>query len=258
MPRLYPLVNSPVLVAEQKLRTMVIADIHLGMEWDLYFSGFNIPSQTKKRLQRIQGYVAEVNPEKIVLLGDVKHNVPYVSFQEEKEIPFFLEQLKSHASIEIVPGNHDGRIKKLLPDRSKIVLHGSGGAIIDGVGYFHGHAWPAPELFQAREIVMGHNHPAIKFTDALGKKHLEQAWIKARFNRSAILRHYGEKEITWKNPHLTIMPAFNELVGGIPFNEAEYAELLGPMFTSNAVNLDRADCYLLDGTYLGEIGSLRA
>lgn len=255
MPKLQPLVNTPVLVVRQKIKTLVIADIHLGIEWDLYFSGFNIPSQIEKRLDRILKYVDEVKPEKIILLGDVKHNVPYLSFQEKKEIPYFLGELEKHASIEIVPGNHDGGIKKLLPSRSEIVLHSSEGAIIDGIAYFHGHAWPAPELFKAREMIMGHNHPVIKFTDALGKKHLEPAWIKARFNRTAIERHY--KAICWNNPCLTVMPAFNELAGGIPFNEAAYAELLGPIFTSNAVKLNKAICYLLDGTYLGEIGKLR-
>jgi putative SbcD/Mre11-related phosphoesterase len=257
MSKLHPLINSPVLIVEQKIRTLVIADIHLGIEWDLYYSGFNIPSQTEKRLDRILKYVDEVKPKKIVLLGDVKHNVPYLSYQEKKEIPYFLEQLEKHAQIEIIPGNHDGGIKNLLPSNSKIFLHGSEGTIIDGIAYFHGHAWPAPELFQAREMIMGHNHPVIKFIDALGKKHVEQAWIKARFNPIAIKKHYKGK-IIWKNPRLTIMPAFNELAGGIPFNEAGYAELLGPLFTSNAVKLNKAICYLLDGTYLGEIEKLRA
>ncbi len=256
IPMLYPLVNSPVLVVENKLKTMVIADIHLGIEWDLYYSGFNIPSQTKKRLKRILGYVAESKPDKIVLLGDVKHNVPHVSFQERKEIPFFLEQMARYASVEIIPGNHDGRIKHLLPVRGEVTLHGSEGVTIDGVGYFHGHAWPAAELFHAREVVMGHNHPLIKFADPLGKKHVEQVWVNAAFNRSAIIKRYSEK-ISWKNPRLTIMPAFNELCGGIPFNEALYAELLGPMFTSKAVELEKANCYLLDGTCLGEVGNLR-
>lgn len=255
MPKLQPLVDTPILVVEQEIKTLVIADIHLGIEWDLYFSGFNIPSQTENRLNRILKYVDEVKPDKIVLLGDVKHNVPYLSFQEKKEIPYFLGELEKHASIEIVPGNHDGGIKKLLPSKSKIVIHRAEGAIIDGVAYFHGHAWPSPELFQVKEMVMGHNHPVIKFTDALGKKHLEPAWIKARFNRIAIEKHY--RGIQWNNPRLTVMPAFNELAGGIPFNEAGYTELLGPLFTSNAVKLNKATCYLLDGTYLGEIENLR-
>jgi metallophosphoesterase superfamily enzyme len=53
------------------------------------------------------------------------------------------------------------------------------------------------------------------------------------------------------------MPAFNELVGGIAFNEATYETLLGPLFANRAILLEQAEVYLLDGTYLGTVGQLR-
>ena len=53
------------------------------------------------------------------------------------------------------------------------------------------------------------------------------------------------------------MPAFNELVGGIAFNEASYETLLGPLFSNHAIALGKAQTYLLDGTYLGTVEQLR-
>ncbi len=54
------------------------------------------------------------------------------------------------------------------------------------------------------------------------------------------------------------MPAFNELVGGIAFNEASYETLLGPLFSNRAISLEKAQAYLLDGTYLGTVEQLRS
>ncbi len=49
MVTLSPLLNEPALVVENTIKTLVIADIHLGIEWDLYSSGISIPSQIEKR-----------------------------------------------------------------------------------------------------------------------------------------------------------------------------------------------------------------
>ncbi|MGZ4940788.1 MAG: metallophosphoesterase, partial [Halobacteriota archaeon] len=61
---------------------------------------------------------------------------------------------------------------------------------------------------------------------------------------------------SWANSVVIIMPAFNELAGGIAFNEASYDTLVGPLFASRAIMLEQAQAYLLDGTYLGTIEQL--
>jgi len=84
-----PIINEPALIVSNSTRALVIADIHLGMEWDLYRSGFSIPSQMDQRLVRIRGYAEQSDPDRIILLGDVKHNVPQISWQERDELPYF-------------------------------------------------------------------------------------------------------------------------------------------------------------------------
>ena len=59
-----------------------------------------------------------------------------------------------------------------------------------------------------------------------------------------------------KSPRIVIMPAFNRLLGGMAMNAGEGA-MLGPIFSSGAVNMEKAELYLLDGTYLGLLGRLR-
>ena len=257
MPELTPLLDAPALVVQGDDKALVLADVHLGIEHDLYYSGINIPSQLAKRLERIDCYLRQVRPDRVILLGDVKHNVPRTSFQEEDEVPAFLAELAQHALVDIVPGNHDGGIERLVPRSPDIRLHDARGAVIDGVSYFHGHTWPAPELLRQKHWVISHNHPTIKLTDVVGHTMTRQAWIRARLDERAVAGNYKADEFSWADPELIIVPSFNELCGGIAFNESFHDDLLGPLFSSHAVRLEEAEVYLLDGTYMGSIGRLR-
>ncbi len=248
-----PLLNEPALMVENSFRTLVIADIHLGIEWELYHSGISIPSRVEKRAARIREYIRRVSPERIVLLGDIKHNVPRTSWQEKQEVPAFLEGLAGFAPVDIVPGNHDGGIEELIPEN--VSVHDMRGFVLDSTGYFHGHTWPGESLLYASHVVMSHNHPTIRLVDVLGHAVSEPVWIRTRFIEKAIMEHFGE--VRWNDPEVIIMPAFNELCGGIPFNESIHEELLGPVFANHAIELEKARAFLLDGTGLGTIGGIK-
>lgn len=254
---LTPLLDAPALVVENADRSLVVADVHLGIEYDLYHSGINIPSQIARRMDRIRGYIGETDPGRIILLGDIKHNVPRTSFQEAEEVPRFLAELAKSAIVHIVPGNHDGGIERLIPRNPDIVLHDARGAIIDGVAYFHGHTWPGPAIVPCRHWVMSHNHPTIRLTDSVGHTVTRQAWIRAKLDVEAVRPNYRAEEFAWSDPDVYIVPSFNELCGGIAFNESRHDDLLGPLFSSHAVRLEEAQVYLLDGTFMGTVEGLR-
>ena len=78
-PEITPILEEPALIVRNTEISLVVADIHLGIEWDLYRSGINLPSQMKGRLDRLLGYIQANSPDRVILLGDVKHNVPKVS-----------------------------------------------------------------------------------------------------------------------------------------------------------------------------------
>ncbi|KKG10983.1 metallophosphoesterase [Methanosarcina sp. 2.H.A.1B.4] len=260
-PEIIPILNEPALIVRNTETALVIADIHLGIEWDLYRSGINLPSRIKDRLDRVLGYIQTCSPDRIVLPGDVKHNVPQISWQEKDEIPHFLETLAEYAHVDILPGNHDGGIESLFSGQKDIRVHSVRGAVIDGVGYFHGHTWPAPELLAASHVITAHNHPTVRFTDTFGYSIVEPAWIRTRFNVETLKTRFGnldfENRRDWADPEVFIMPAFNELCGGVPFNESTQEDLLGPVFSSGGIELEDAEIYLLDGTRLGLIKNIR-
>jgi len=256
-----PIFNEPALVVENQMKSLIIADIHLGIEWDLYNSGFSIPSLMQKILNRILEYIESVSPDRLILLGDVKHNVPQISWQERDEIPYFLTTLAEQTHVDILPGNHDAGIEILLPDSKEVQLYSSRGAVIDGVGYFHGHTWPSPELFQTEYLITAHNHPTIRFIDELGYAVIEPAWIRTRLKKEVLETHYRSGNIDindeWKDPVVFIVPSFNELCGGIAFNESFEDDLLGPIFSCGGIELNNAEIYLLDGTKLGLLKNVR-
>lgn len=260
-PEITPILDEPALTVTNTETSLVIADIHLGIEWDLCRSGINLPSRVKDRLDRVLGYLQTCSPDRIVLLGDVKHNVPQVSWQEKDEIPLFLETLAEHAHVDIFPGNHDGGVEFLFSGQKDIKVHSARGSVLDGVGYFHGHTWLAPELLAASHVITAHNHPTVRFTDNFGYSIVEPAWIRTRFNVETLKTRFGNLDFEngrdWADPAVFIMPAFNELCGGVPFNESTQEDLLGPVFSSGGIGLENAEVYLLDGTRLGLLKNIR-
>ncbi|MCL7475057.1 MAG: metallophosphoesterase [ANME-2 cluster archaeon] len=259
---LEPMVDEPALVIENTIRVLVVADIHLGIEWDLGNSGIVVPSQSAGGLARILEYLDTAKPDRLVLLGDVKHNVPRISWQEREEVPHFLERIARRVPVDIVPGNHDGDMEYLLrqiPAGSEVILQPARGFVLDGVGYFHGHTWPDPGLLACSHIIMAHNHPTIRFTDPLGSSSTEPAWIRTRLLRSPLESHYrltGD-ELPWSDPEVVIMPAFCQLCGGVAFNESMHEDLLGPLFAAKVVDMNDGQAYLLDGTRLGKLKDMR-
>jgi len=255
MPEINPIIGEPAAVVEMDERTLVIADIHLGIEVELSGFGLHISDQTDKLLNRILEYILESKPDRIVILGDLKHNIPMASRVEEHGLPELLDGILKHTKVDIIPGNHDGKIGNLLPDNKSITLHGSVGAVINGVGYFHGHAWPSVEVLGAEHLMMGHNHPVIQFADAFGYTLHKRVWVRAKSDFNLLKDHYPTLK-DWNDPYCTIMPAFNELCGGIAFNTEHRRNLLGPI-SSQILLLDEAEVYLLDGTLIGKIRELQ-
>jgi putative SbcD/Mre11-related phosphoesterase len=245
-----PVFDTPLLLIERTQKVLVAADIHLGMEYELWQCGVSIPSQTKRLQEMLLQKLAEIDPDRLVLLGDIKHNVPKTSWQEKQEVPAFLQSLSRQVEVDLVPGNHDGGLADLAPPGTRV--QPSTGFILDGVGYFHGHTWPDAELFSCDMLVTGHIHPAVRLRDPLGHGIARPAWVRAPICTACVETHYKKK---LSASEMIIVPAFNDLCGGLSLNETQENED-GPVLTM--ASLDQARIYLLDGTDLGDLGSIRA
>lgn len=230
-----------------KTKALVIADLHLGIEYEFYKSGIRIPSQLEKITERIEKLLKLTKAGKLIILGDVKHKVPGLSWQELREVPEFINKINRKIPVEIVPGNHDPGLSGLIPN---IKIHPASGFLLGDCWLMHGHAWPGEEFLKAKYVILGHNHPVIEFRDKLGYVWREPVWVRAELNKKKI----GEKYRKVKTlPEIIIMPVFNEFAGGISLNSKERS-FSGPL--GRCAETGKAEIYLLDGTFLGELGKL--
>lgn len=243
-----PVFDAPLLLVQGEERVLVAADLHLGLEHELWLGGVSIPSQTEKILASLLGFLEKINPDRLLLLGDIKHNVPRTSWQEKREVPEFLRRLCDRVVVEIVPGNHDSNLADMAPQGARV--RSSSGFVLDDVGYFHGHTWPDERVLRARSLVTGHLHPAIRLFDPLGHSFSRPVWAKARLSSSAVEEHYGFS----RDSEIVVAPAFNHLCGGLPLNEPA-EEMRGPLLAM--ADLDSARLYLLDGTDLGTLAEIK-
>jgi uncharacterized protein len=227
----------------------VAADLHMGLEHELWLGGVSIPSQTEKILERLLRSLDEIKPDKLLLLGDVKHNVPKTSWQEKRDIPRFLESLSRRIQVEIVLGNHDSDLASIAPPGVRV--RPSSGFILDDVGYFHGHTWPDEKVLCANLLVAAHLHPVLRLKDPLGHFVTRRIWARMNLLPDAVKRQYGFA----CNSEIIIAPAFNDLCGGLPLNEP-CDEPRGPI--PSLVDLSSARIYLMDGTYLGTLREVAA
>lgn len=266
-----------MIIKTSRMKALVAAEFHIGYEKTLADKRINIPSQTPKLLASLSEIITDAKPDRLILLGDIKHDVSFITDAEWREVPDFFNALRGKVKqIDVIPGNHDGNLKALV--YPGVRFHSNRGLIMRSgekrIGLLHGHTWPSVQLFHADTLVMGHTHPTIEFRDSFGYRIVERVWVRARVKRQALaatflqlngikpsndpLAVFEEKYgFSVRSREVLIMPAFNPLLGGSSVNKRMGRPFLGPLLQSGAVNLDKAEIFMLDSTYLGELEDLR-
>jgi putative SbcD/Mre11-related phosphoesterase len=264
-----PVQPYPALMLQRKQdRALVVADLHIGWERLLSKRGVHVPPQTPKIRNTLLRLIKETKPTQVIFLGDVKDAITKVEMEEWRDIPEFFEQIQEKVpDLQVILGNHDGNLEPLLPENVKIVP--ASGTSFGDVGLFHGHAWPAPELLECRSLISGHVHPTVLIRDPMGFRMTRQILVKAPCDgmqlAESLLSRLGAKKdkVKVKVSQLFIMPSFNQFLGGRPINERkrgkkEGGAFIGPILRSGCVNMDEAEVYLLDGTFMGTVAQLKA
>jgi len=250
--------GEPAVLAGE---TLVVSDLHIGIEHGFRRAGIKMPSQTRSMKERLDSLIKKTKAKRLVILGDVKHKVPGSTFQEEREIPEFLEHFSKKVKLEIVPGNHDADLKRLVS--KKIKIHPSKGILKDKIYFMHGHAWPDSSFLDADFLVMGHVQPQIEIKDKLGYVWRERVWVRAELDRKKSVELFGKKGKTKSSkvrldsgqrlPELIVLSSFNKMSGGLALNKKEK---LRESPVLKLAKLNKTRIYLLDGTFLGELRKL--
>ena len=241
-----PIPIKPALFIPNQ-ETVVISDLHIGIENELSDQGVHAGSQIHHMESMVEEICSEYHPKNIIILGDIKHSIPSTPFYEKKHLYEFIKRLQQSARVEIIPGNHDGGIKAMAPE--SVTIHPSDGCVKDSVSFIHGHRWPSEQVMQASYLFCGHTHPIVKLTDNLGYHNYELCWIKTPIKNEIAEQRY---ETYNKDLMMVIVPAFNPLCGGIAVNDEGF---VGPI--KHLVDTENAEVYLLDGTFIGTINHLK-
>jgi|TARA_Y100001968_G_scaffold88864_1_gene79948 putative SbcD/Mre11-related phosphoesterase len=240
---LVPVHGSPALFLKEE-SALIMSDLHYGVEAEMLRSGVWVPNRSTSRTEKILKLIKENKAKKLILLGDVKHQVPHNSKQQRTDLEQFFMAVTRIVDVEIVPGNHDGGLADIAPDNVK--FHESVGCTIGNIGLSHGHAWPSQEVMNSEILVMGHEHPAFSFRDRVDKLHSEPCWLRA-----PMIEHERYEKVP---DLLIVMPAFGELAGRTMNREP--LKGLGPILRNGLADLSKARVETLEGLEFGELGNL--
>jgi putative SbcD/Mre11-related phosphoesterase len=226
--------------------TLVIADLHIGLERELAEAGIHVPDQAGRLQKRIDALIRQTKAKRLIILGDLKHNVPTITRTEWREIPAFLEHLSKKVKVSIIKGNHDGDIDRLVPKGVDVIE--PKGMVIGDFALTHGQAWPGKKLLGCRTLIFAHIHPAIEFR-AGRYRAIEHCWLRCPVDADVLKKKFGK---TVKLKDAIMMPAFNSLIGGVAVNGKDFG-LLGPLLRTGAVKIKGAEVWLTDGTAIGHL-----
>ncbi len=170
-------------------KSVVIADLHIGIELEYASKGIYIPWQTKeliKKLEKIKKI--EKNVKRLIINGDLKHNILKIDQKEIRHVLDFVNKAEElFEDVVIVKGNHDGKIQKILIGRKVVPYFVEEETLI-----MHGHK-KIPEEIDVDRIVIGHVHPILK----TGMKS-EKVFLRGFLDGKEVI----------------VLPAFGDLCGG--------------------------------------------
>lgn len=197
-------IGKCLLLEEKGKKVLVVGDLHFGFEEALNNSGVFVVrkmfEEVKKEFEEVFEKIGKT--DKVVLLGDVKHEFGRISSQEWKEILGLVDYFKEKCDeLVVVKGNHDVMLSGLL--KKKEVRFEKYYIWSDKVGFVHGDEDFSDIWNEKIElVVVGHAHPAVKIGNNV-RKEKYKCFLEGKF----------------KGKKLIIVPSFFDINEGSDLRE---------------------------------------
>ncbi len=228
---------------------LVIGDLHIGAELPLIKRGIKIYNAERQMLKKIREIAGEFKTKNLIILGDIKDTILYPELRESNAILTFFNGLKEeNFNVVITAGNHDPHLNEIVD--CKIVDE----LIVGDFAFLHGHRWPSDNAMKEKFLFAGHNHIAIGIEDRSGGYYNQKAWLTARFSRKYGLEKYPHAN---RGIQLVVLPAFNDLIIGMPLGRLPQDKNLSPLFRNKIFDYKSAMVYGLRGERIGRAGSIK-
>ncbi len=237
-----PLHPHAALLVEDDRRYVAVSDLHIGMESELGARGITIKSTLVSEMQEeLLSLLAREKADALILLGDIKHTVGAISKQEWDDIPQFFKTLSEKADVYLVPGNHDGNIRHLVP--GSINVAASKGMVIGDTLFVHGHSMPSDVRAHISRIVMGHVHPV--FLKKGSVVNGQRVWIYLQAKKQALFAQTGTVDVI-------VVPSFNPYL--YSSGERGYRKSVSPITSRimEAGAVEKCMVVTLDGSIVGD------
>lgn len=216
------------------LDTVVLSDLHLGLESLMANSGVYMPkTQLETVKEDLSAIVERVNPSRIIVCGDIKHEFSKTTYGEREEVQEFIDFLTELVDeVLLVKGNHDNYLIYYVEDYDDVELDEY--YVLDGILFIHGHEILEDlQTLDADHVVIGHEHPSLALKDKVGVTEKIHCFL------------YGEMD---DGRGLIVLPAFSSLAEGTPMNRVKNQDpdLLSPFLKKKvdvqhmkAIGIDR-------------------
>lgn len=249
-----------LVLSLRRERLLLLADTHVGYEVELRrVKGVNAMSQTRKLVERVLELANLHNVTAVVILGDVKHELP-VPRESAEEVRAFLSTVAKRVPMLLIPGNHDSLLQEIASGIDGVEIAPTRGVLVDRFLLIHGHVKPAKQdLEKADVVIMGHTHPAVVIRDDIGYAVKEPAVLKIRTSRTKMCRAlYGEPCKRRAQLKIVVLPASHPLITGVDVREI-------PQMASEGRTLlkyiewktENVEVYLPDMTFIGTLADLQ-
>jgi len=205
--------NKCLLLEIDGKKILALADLHIGHEEALNKAGIFVPrTQFKETLSDLQEIFKKIGMvDKIIVLGDLKHEFGEISKQEWQEtgkiLDFFKSKIKKSGKngksgeVILIKGNHDTILEPIAKRKELKILDYYLLDVEDNknkICFLHGNKL-FPECLdkKIKFLILGHRHPAIVLSDKY-KKEKYKCFLVGK----------------WKNKQLIILPSFFGLIEG--------------------------------------------
>ncbi len=232
----------PAVLLEADQRYVAISDLHIGFESELSGRGINISSDKyiDEMLDELFYMVKKEEPDVLVLLGDVKSSVHTITKAEWRNIPEFLQKLSRMIKVFLIPGNHDGNIRYLVPRDIRMIS--SRGMLLDDTLLVHGHTMPTKTSSTLKRIIMGHTHPIFVREGSVISG--QRVWMYLKLDKQHLFSDSkGALEIL-------VLPSFNRYFYYSMQNK-RYKKSISPIVNKATEHVDSALIMTLDGSIVG-------
>jgi len=183
-------IGKSLLIEKDNEKILALGDLHLGFEEVLREGGvmlpFNIFKEVIRDFDKLFEKVGKV--DKVILLGDLKHEFGRISMDERKEIGEMFNYLRRKSKeVILIKGNHDVIIEPIVKDLERVELVDY--FLLGDMGFLHGDR-DFPEIHdkKIRTWIVGHAHPAITLYEEGGsKKEKYKCFLTGRYKGKEII-----------------------------------------------------------------------